>query len=297
MAVDLQVSGTLPVGVAGQAATTATITVSNRGNTATDSSFRVDFYLSADSRFNTSNDTLLDAQQVGNLLPGASRTFTFGTASTAINAGAYFPFFVVDPDESVPEFNRANNTIGSTSANLLVVNRSANVWQIQTTSASDTISLSQSSSSYTLTVNGRSSSRSLIDVTRFVINDAGGNNRIDLSRSTFAAASITTLNGRDTISGTQRNDTILSGSGNDSIVGNGGNDRIEAQAGNDTLRGGDGSDTLIGGSGVDSLFGDAGDDRLDSRDSSRDILNGGTGTNRARVDSLDQRTSIQSLIS
>jgi Ca2+-binding RTX toxin-like protein len=90
----------------------------------------------------------------------------------------------------------------------------------------------------------------------------------------------------------------------DKITGNGANNRLEGGGGNDVLNGGGGNDTLVGdhqnvsefGSDEDTLNGGDGDDTLISRDAFADVLDGGNGFDRARVDGQDTRSSIELLL-
>jgi|GEM_PF-837752 len=104
--------------------------------------------------------------------------------------------------------------------------------------------------------------------------DAGGIDRLDLSR--YAAAQTIRLaeGAHSDIGGYQGNLSLAygvvieqasGGRGNDSITGNGaanllqggaGDDRLSGYGGNDTLQGGAGGDTLYGGAGNDVLWGD-----------------------------------------
>lgn len=117
--------------------------------------------------------------------------------------------------------------------------------------------------------------------------------RADDEGITFVAASGTTLDVRDLVSGVSRGDTftaatlgsnaadtyidsantanayfnagqgddvITAGSGNDFLVGGVGNDTLNGSAGNDSFLGGAGNDIIDGGTGADSMTGGAGDD-------------------------------------
>ena len=72
-------------------------------------------------------------------------------------------------------------------------------------------------------------------------------------------------------------------SGSNVLVGTRGNDALCGLGGNDTLKGLGGNDRLVGGGGNDTFY---------ARDGFRDVLLGGTGFDRARVDSKDVRRSI-----
>jgi hypothetical protein len=91
--------------------------------------------------------------------------------------------------------------------------------------------------------------------------------------------------GADTIRGRQGNDTLRGGPGDDILVGG---------QGDDVLLGGKGNDTLTGSADADQLSGDAGNDSFFARDGEADILDGGGGTDSARVDAdLDTLISIE----
>jgi len=72
--------------------------------------------------------------------------------------------------------------------------------------------------------------------------------------------------------------------GNNRLVGTRGNDKLCGLGGNDTLKGLGGNDRLKGGRGRDTFY---------SRDGFRDVLLGGTGRDRARVNASDVRRSIE----
>ena len=52
----------------------------------------------------------------------------------------------------------------------------------------------------------------------------------------------------------------------------------------------------MGGSGRDAFLGGRGNDRLFSRDSKREVVNGGRGFDRAQVNASDVRRSIERLL-
>jgi hypothetical protein len=72
--------------------------------------------------------------------------------------------------------------------------------------------------------------------------------------------------------------------GHNVLVGTRGNDKLCGLGGNDTLKGLGGNDRLKGGRGRDTFY---------SRDAYRDVLLGGTGRDRARVNASDVRRSIE----
>jgi Ca2+-binding RTX toxin-like protein len=73
-------------------------------------------------------------------------------------------------------------------------------------------------------------------------------------------------------------------SGPNVLVGTRGNDALCGLGGNDTLKGLAGNDRLVGGGGNDTFY---------ARDRFRDVLIGGTGRDRARINASDVRRSIE----
>jgi Ca2+-binding RTX toxin-like protein len=94
-----------------------------------------------------------------------------------------------------------------------------------------------------------------------------------------------------TMTGTAGADYLVGGARNDVICGLGGNDTLVGQGGNDILKGGKGHDRLQGDSGNDGLFGGPGGDYLWARDALHDHLNGGGGSDTARIDPFRDRVT------
>ena len=93
--------------------------------------------------------------------------------------------------------------------------------------------------------------------------------------------------------GSDAGETLVGTRGRDVICGRGGADRITGLGGNDVLLGGDGNDRIVGGLGRDVLAGGAGRDELLARDGSPDRVNGGAGSDRARVDRSDRVALVE----
>ena len=91
-------------------------------------------------------------------------------------------------------------------------------------------------------------------------------------------------------------DLLDGGSGGDTLFGGWQKDRLFGGDGADHLLGGDHADYLSGGTGQDFLRGLNGDDLLLARDGERDIVWGGAGTDRARLDRVDGRRTIERLL-
>lgn len=84
------------------------------------------------------------------------------------------------------------------------------------------------------------------------------------------------------------------GGGDDRLFGGPGSDDLTAYRGADLLVGGPDFDVLRPGRGHDRVFGRAGDDDFHARDGSRDLLFGGRGADKGRVDRrLDVTRSIK----
>jgi Ca2+-binding RTX toxin-like protein len=97
------------------------------------------------------------------------------------------------------------------------------------------------------------------------------------------------------INGTAGNNRLTGTRGNDRICGRGGRDVIRGLGGNDTLLGQGGRDRLAGGGGRDRMVGGGGGDTILSRDGFRELVSGGRGFDRARVNASDVRRSIERL--
>jgi hypothetical protein len=90
--------------------------------------------------------------------------------------------------------------------------------------------------------------------------------------------------GADTLIAGAGADAVSGGAGNDLLEGRDGNDRLSGDAGADRLSAGGGADVLTGGPGADLLDAGPGADLIDARDGRRDVVIGGSGRDRARVD-------------
>ena len=103
--------------------------------------------------------------------------------------------------------------------------------------------------------------------------------------------------GDDVLYGEEGADRLEGGAGNDRLGGGAGNDTGLGGSGDDRVVGDEGADTLTGGAGRDVLNGGEGDDLLSARDGVRDVVKGGPGKDRARIDAKrDVRRSIEKLL-
>lgn len=102
-------------------------------------------------------------------------------------------------------------------------------------------------------------------------------------RATAGATGVILLGGRGA-------DRLIGTPGDDILVGKGGADLLRGRGGDDVLLGGSGDDRLHGGAGRDLLDGGPGGDLLYARDGEADVVKGGPGRDRARVDPTLDRT-------
>jgi RTX calcium-binding nonapeptide repeat (4 copies) len=93
------------------------------------------------------------------------------------------------------------------------------------------------------------------------------------------------------------NDNLSGAGGHDLLIAGDGSDFVFAGAGNDVIRGGPGNDKIYAGWGADRVEARAGNDTICARDRRRDVLKGGYGSDRARVDRIDVTTSIERFVS
>jgi hypothetical protein len=101
----------------------------------------------------------------------------------------------------------------------------------------------------------------------------------------------------EVIVGTIATDTLTGTAGKDFICGLEGNDRLDGKAGQDLVQGGPGDDRVVGSAGHDELRGGTGSDLLLARDRSRDLVLGGAGRDRARIDrGFDRTSSVETLL-
>lgn len=101
-------------------------------------------------------------------------------------------------------------------------------------------------------------------------------------------------NGKHLIKGESGDDTVVGGGGADELYGGGDKDTISGMDGGDTIYGGGGADTIWAGpleeSDTDTVYGEDGDDTIYTANvpASRDVVSCGGGTDKVRVDSLDE---------
>lgn len=99
--------------------------------------------------------------------------------------------------------------------------------------------------------------------------------------------------GDDTLIGNTEPNMLNGFLGNDRIFGRGGNDRLLGSWGEDLVVGGRGNDVLGLARGRDRGYGRTGDDFLDAKDRHVDTVNGGPGSDSARVNIGDRVTRVE----
>jgi Ca2+-binding RTX toxin-like protein len=140
------------------------------------------------------------------------------------------------------------------------------------------------------------------DNIRVDIEEITGGRGDDILTSGFRAHYLSGGRGNDILVGNAGRDSLRGWAGNDILSGGDGSDYLEGDGGDDVLRGGRFADTLAGGNGNDGLFGGLGADRMEgndgadllvSRDGLPDVVAGGFGFDRGRIDRLDAVRGIE----
>jgi len=96
-----------------------------------------------------------------------------------------------------------------------------------------------------------------------------------------------------TIFGGNGDDALTGANGGQALLGQNGKDTLRGRTGNDLLSGGANADHLDGGPAKDQVLGKGGSDTFMARDGKRDSLDGGGGTDKARVDAIDHLARIE----
>jgi Ca2+-binding RTX toxin-like protein len=190
--------------------------------------------------------------------------------------------------------------VTSASFTLSVTEMPRSPMTIKGTTRSEQIALSISGDDLVVQVGAKTQRRAVASITSIAVLAYGGNDTVSVSPGITMGVKIDGGSGNDWLIGGTGPDTLLGGGGNDILSGRAGDDRLEGGDGNDRLYGGGGNDTLYGGRGSDRLWGQTGDDALLTRDSARDSLDGGPGSDRARLDAqrdIFSRKNLETLLS
>jgi Ca2+-binding RTX toxin-like protein len=127
-------------------------------------------------------------------------------------------------------------------------------------------------------------------VKRLEIRGGGGNDLLGTLGSKKVPIFVDGGGGNDSFSGAtiEAKCTLLGGAGDDVLNGGPKDDSLNGGGGNDSLNGQAGNDRLIGDKGIDQLLGGDGNDTIFANEGKRDkSIDGGAGTDKARVDALD----------
>jgi WD40 repeat protein len=119
-----------------------------------------------------------------------------------------------------------------------------------------------------------------------VATNAYGRTVVQSDRTDTVAGTPPHLKGRRIV-GTAKGEYLAGGGHDDVILGLGGNDTLPGGAGDDRIEGGAGNDVITGGGGADRLFGGPGSDTINAADGERDVIDCGSGRDRASADSFD----------
>ena len=117
------------------------------------------------------------------------------------------------------------------------------------------------------------------------LNGGDGNDTLEGNAGVDIAAG---GNGRDRANGGSGRDRISGGAGNDNLNGLSGNDSLSGGTGNDRLSGSTGNDKLTGGAGKNRYSGGPGNDVVNARNRRVEIVDCGSGRDRATVDRRDR---------
>ena len=169
-------------------------------------------------------------------------------------------------------------------------------------SGNDTIRVTQSGTTLTVTNNGRVSTFSTIGKTRLVINGLAGNDTLTVASNVTLNAFLYGGTGNDRLHGGAGHDQLFGGAGTDTADfsdatiglsvsldelandGPGGADNVHGDVEN--VLGGSGADTLVGSALPNLLVGNGGDDTLRGG-AGRDTLIGGNGKDKLFGDADD----------
>ncbi len=170
-----------------------------------------------------------------------------------------------------PRRRRAGGSLAETQSleqrALLTVILDQGVLTIESTSGSDTISVTEQNGQVEATENGTTTSFPAGDVQSVVIRSFAGQDVVTLSGLTVPGE-VLGGQGADSITGGDADDTLSGGDGKDTIIGGGGDDVISGGGQNDVVKGGTGDDTFVWATG-DGL----------------DVVNGGSGADTQTVES------------
>ena len=148
------------------------------------------------------------------------------------------------------------------------------VLRVNGTSGNDAISITATSGTFNVSLNGSVQSFPAVGISRIEVIAGEGNDTVTIGGG-VPAAYIDGGDGNDSLSGGDGNDTLTGGSGKNTLSGNDGDDRINGSGGHDVIFGGNGNDRLYGNGGDDILDGGGGVDRLFGGEGNDQLIGGG----------------------
>jgi Ca2+-binding RTX toxin-like protein len=270
-------------------------------------------FLSTDQVVNNNDDIHL-ADIPASATPHTSQQLLQGSLQIPFTTkpGNYFLGAALDINNRVNELSDANNY--AFSANTINVPQTISP-TFDGTDKADTMIINQPTSNViTVTINGSAKVFPRDRILTMTFNGLGGDDQIRALPTLDVPLVINGGDGHDSLQGGGAGDTINGGKGRDTIQGNGGRDsihggadndflfgdskgdRIWGDAGNDFLDGGGGDDRLDGGAGNDTIYGQGGNDIITAKDGQIDQVFGGSDTDRATLDLLDVRSSIETVV-
>ena len=296
----------------------STATINNFGTSAT-GTYTMRWFLSKDQVVNNSDDITLKEVTISNS-PEPGRSITRNdplTVGYTIPDGAYFVGFAVDVNNQIPEPNDANN-YQFTPSPAVVLKTEAILYT--GTAGSDSVAINAGNDiagrpQLLLVVNGVTIQRvNPYRASTIRILGLGGNDAISVADGITNPVYVDGGDGDDGITGGAGNDSLYGGagrdsirggagrdliqgnSGNDQLFGEGGSDRLYGYTGSDFLDGGSGNARLDGGTSIDTYYGQSGNDTIYAHDTNRESIFGGSGTDSAQIDSLDIKSSIETIL-
>lgn len=214
--------------------------------------------------FDSSNWNISQSVTFSAVDDGAEDGKRFTTADFAVNASSD-PMFLGQSD----------------SITVITIDNDAAVYLddtdliVDATTDADTITLTETGGTITVTLNGAPYPFSVTEYSRVFVKAKPGDDVVTATTVTTPLL-VKGQGGDDTIFGGSASDTLRGGGGNDILYGADGDDSLNGGNSRDSLEGGDGADSLQAGRGPDTLLGEDGDDVLQGQ-RGKDTLIGGDG--------------------
>lgn len=287
-----------------------TVAIANTGSTDAPPQAIGGIFLSKDQTVNNGDDIRLADISPSETTHFANKFLT-GSAQIPLKTapGDYFLGCALDINNVVDELSNNNNY--AFSAHTINVPKAFNL-SIDGTDKADMMIVNQPTPTIiSITVNKSLKTYARDRIASLTLNGLSGNDTIRVLPTLDLPVVINGGDGHDSIDGGAAGDTINGGKGRDTIHGMGGRDiihggadidflfgdskgdRIWGDAGADFIDGGSGDDRLDGGLGVDSIYGSGGNDIITARDKAADVIYGGSDSDKADLDPIDFRSSVE----